>query len=104
MPERSEDWVDPRGPDGVTIIAPYEQARPSEYPGVTGGDGPTNMMLFDLRADPAEQNDVSARYPEVVERLKNLYDKALAQVPEFAQPKRYKELRRIKGGSLNYDD
>src|SRR6185369_6071293 len=33
-----EKWVDPRAPDGVTILAPYEQAHPSAYPGVLVGD------------------------------------------------------------------
>ena len=68
--KRSENWVDPRGPDGVTILAPYEQARPSEYPGVIGGDEPKNIMLFDIEADPAEQHDLSEKYPDVLERLK----------------------------------
>ncbi len=101
---RGDDWVDPRGPDGVTILAPHEQARPSAYPGVIGGDKPKNMMLFDLEADPAEQHDLSAKHPDVVERLKALYDKTLAQVPAFKPPKRFKKLRRLKGGSLNYDN
>jgi len=104
VPKRSDDWVDPRGPDGVTILAPYEQARPSAYPGVTGGDGPENMMLFDIEADPAEQHDLSKQHPDVVERLKAIYDKTFAQVPKFEPPKRFKGLRRIKGGDLNYDD
>jgi len=34
--KRGDDWVDPRGPDGVMLLAPYEQARPSAYPGVRG--------------------------------------------------------------------
>jgi len=102
--KRSDDWVDPRGPDGVTILAPYEQARPSDYPGVIGGDEPKNMMLFDIEADPAEQHDLSKQNPDVVERLKAIYDKTLAQVPKFEPPKRFKQLRRIKGGDLNYDD
>jgi len=42
--KRGDDWVDPRGPDGVMLLAPYEQARPSAYPGVRGGDGPKTMM------------------------------------------------------------
>jgi uncharacterized sulfatase len=104
VPKRGEDWVDPRGPDGVTILAPYEQARPSAYPGVMGGDGPENMMLFDIETDPAEQRDVSKKHPEVVERLKSIYEKIVAQVPEFARPRRYKQLRRIKGGDLEYGD
>jgi uncharacterized sulfatase len=98
-----DDWVDPRGPDGVTIIAPYEQARPSAYPGVLGGDGPKAMMLFDLETDPAEQHDVSQKHPDVVKRLKKLYDKASAEFPEFTRPKRFKKLRRLTGGNLRYD-
>jgi uncharacterized sulfatase len=101
-PKRSEDWVDPRGPDGVTIIAPYEQARPSAYPGVIGGDGPKNMMLFDIEADPAEQHDLSRQHPEVVKRLRAIYDKTLADVPEFKPPARFEQLRRITGGDLRY--
>jgi len=104
IPNRGDDWVDPRGPDGVTILAPHEQARPSAYPGVIGGDTPKNMMLFDLDADPAEQHDLSKQHPDIVERIKALYDKTLAQVPEFKPPKRFKQLRRLKGGTLNYDN
>ena len=104
MPKRGDDWVDPRGPDGVTILAPYEQARPSAYPGATAGDGPKDMMLFDIEADPSEQHDLSRQHPNVVERLKAIYDKTFAQVPKFKPPKRFKQLRRIKGGDLNYDD
>jgi arylsulfatase A-like enzyme len=103
-PKRGDDWVDPRGPDGVTLIAPYEQARPSAYPGATSGDGPKNMMLFDLEADPTEQHDVSKQHQDVVERLKAIYDKTFAQVPDFKRPKRFDGLRRIKGGDLNYDN
>jgi len=102
VPKRSADWVDPRGPDGVTIIAPYGQARPSDYPGVIGGDGPRNMMLFDIEADPSEQHDLSKKHPDVVKRLKAIYDKTLAEVPKFKPPKRFKKLRRITGGDLNY--
>jgi uncharacterized sulfatase len=102
--KRGDDWVDPRGPDGVTIIAPYEQARPSAYPGAIGGDDPKNMMLFDIEADPAEQHDVSKQHPDVVKRLKALYDKTLAQIPKFDRPKRFKQLRRIKGGDLSYSN
>jgi len=54
----------PRAPDGVTILAPNEQARPDLFPGV--------KMLFDLENDRSEQNDVAARNPEIVERLKAL--------------------------------
>lgn len=102
--KRGDDWVDPRGPDGVTILAPYEQARPSAYPGELGGDGPKTMMLFDIVSDPAEQHDVSDEHPDVVRRLKSLYDTTAAEVPEFEPPKRFDGLRRIKGGELRYDE
>ena len=102
-PQRNENWVDPRGPDGVTIIAPYEQARPIAYPGAIGGDGPRNMMLFDIEADPAEQHDVSKQNPEVVKRLTAIYEKTLAEVPDFKPPTQFGQLRRITGGDLRYD-
>ncbi len=103
MPKRGDDWVDPRGPDGVTILAPYEQARPSAYPGSTSGDAPKSMMLFDIVSDPAEQNDVSNEHPDVVSQLKALFDRVAAQVPEFSRPQQFNELRRPKGGTLTYE-
>jgi arylsulfatase A-like enzyme len=63
-------WVDPRAPDGVTLLAPFEQARPSAFPGVQTGDPPTPLMLFDLERDPSEQHNVAAQYPDVVGRLR----------------------------------
>ncbi|MEW6307096.1 MAG: sulfatase-like hydrolase/transferase [Verrucomicrobiota bacterium] len=74
-------WIDPRGPDGVTIIAPYEQAQPSEYPGLRTGAEPKAMQLFDLQNDPGEQHDVAAQNPDVVKRLKAIYDKLNQDVP-----------------------
>ena len=71
-----ESWDDPRGPDGVTILGPFEQPHPGEHPGVDAGVTPKAMMLFDLEADPAEQRDVADEHPEVVERLKALFDEA----------------------------
>ncbi|TWU62624.1 Sulfatase [Crateriforma conspicua] len=70
----SETWVDWRAPDGVTLLAPFEQARPSEHPGLLSGDQPAPMQLFDLKNDLGEQKDVSAKHPEVVQRLKTKYD------------------------------
>ncbi len=101
VPKRSADWVDPRGPDGVTILAPYEQARPSQYPG-GGGVVPKPMMLFDIEADPTEQRDLSDQYPDVVKRLKTLYDKTREGFVEFPRPKRFGQLKRLKGGKLQY--
>jgi hypothetical protein len=74
-------WVDPRGPDGVTILAPYEQAQPSEYPGRRGGDATGAMSLFDLRDDPGELRDVAAEHPDVVARLKAHYDRVVREFP-----------------------
>jgi len=70
-----EPWIDPRAPDGVTLLAPHEQYGPDAYPGVQTGDPPRAMALFDLASDPAEQHDVSGENPEVVKRLKAAYDK-----------------------------
>lgn len=75
------DWVDPRGPDGVTILAPHEQATPDEHPDVLTGPPPEPMMLFDLKTDPAEQHNVADKHPEVVKRLKGLFDKMTAEMP-----------------------
>jgi len=68
------NWVDRRAPDGVTILAPYEQYDPSYYPGLSTGDDPKPMMLFDLENDPGEQSDVAKEHPEVLKRLQDIYD------------------------------
>ncbi len=87
IPQRGDDWVDPRGPDGVTILAPNEQATPSQYPGLIGGDEPRPTMLFNLRTDPGEQHNV-AEHPQVVERLKRRFHQIESEVPEFRRPQR----------------
>jgi hypothetical protein len=69
-------WLDPRAPDGVTILAPVEQFNLDAYPGLRGGDLPAAMQLFDLAADPGEQHDVAAGHPGEVKRLKALFDAA----------------------------
>jgi hypothetical protein len=74
-------WVDPRGPDGVTILAPYEQYQPDHHPGLVTGVSPQTMQLFDLQTDPGEQVDVAAQHPAEVERLKRGYDELNTQVP-----------------------
>jgi uncharacterized sulfatase len=62
-------YVDDRAPDGVTILAPFEQYTHADHPGVTTGVAAKAMQLFDLLNDPAEQRDVAAENPEVVKRL-----------------------------------
>jgi uncharacterized sulfatase len=74
-----ERWIDPRGPDGVTILAPYEQAQPADHPGLTTGDESKPMQLFDLENDPGEQHDVTAQHPDVVKRLAAFGAKARAE-------------------------
>jgi uncharacterized sulfatase len=75
-------WIDPRGPDGVTILAPYEQHQPNDHPGVQSGIEPRAMMLFDLQNDPAEQHDVAADHAEIVARLKAHIERIEREVVE----------------------
>jgi arylsulfatase A-like enzyme len=95
-------WIDPRGPDGVTIIAQYEQVRPDKFPGVQTGDAAKAEMLFDMEADPAEQKDVAAQHPDVVARLRELFRKMESQVPR-PRPARSGGVQRLSGGELRYD-
>jgi uncharacterized sulfatase len=74
-------WIDPRGPDGVTILAPFEQCRPNEYPGLRTGDATKAMSLFDLENDPGEQRNVAAAHADVVARLKARYDQVVKEFP-----------------------
>lgn len=68
-------WLDPRGPDGVTILAPYEQYQPSDYPGLRTGDETRAFSLFDLANDPGEQKDVAAQHADIVARLKQHHER-----------------------------
>jgi arylsulfatase A-like enzyme len=80
--------TDPRAPDGVTILAPYEQATPDQHPGLQTGDAPAAMQLFDLQNDPAEQHDVAAQHPAEVKRLKAHFDVMNKDVPPVDVVKR----------------
>lgn len=75
-PDYTDEWVDENLPDGVTILAPLEQYKASQFPGVRSGDPATPMMLFDVKNDPAEQHDVANANPDLVQRLKTLFDQA----------------------------
>ncbi len=112
--EQQLHWIDPRGPDGVIMLAPYEQANPTQHPGLTSGDPPAAMMLFDLEADPGEQRNIAAKHPRVVERLLGMFEKTRQEVPAFPPPKsaylfgrpakgKPRPLMRLIGGDLLYD-
>lgn len=112
--EELAQYIDPRGPDGVNLLAPFEQAPPTEHPGVTSGVAPQANLLFDLESDPAEQTDVAADHPEIVENLKKLFDEMEQQVPKYQPaPNDYlfrdlprsqgRPLMRLIGGELRYD-
>jgi hypothetical protein len=98
----------------VTLLAPFEQAKPTQHPGLIEGDGPKAMMLFDLDSDPGEQNDVAADHPDQVRQLMGLFRKMEAEVPELPVPKsdylfepsgpgQPRVLMRLIGGELRYD-
>ena len=74
-------WIDPRGPDGVTIIAPFEQYQPSDYPGLRTGDETKAFSLFDLVNDPGEQRDVAAANADVVNRLRARAEQEMKAFP-----------------------
>ncbi len=102
--EEAASWVDPRGPDGVTIVAQHEQARPNQCPGVVTGPEPAAGQLFDLANDRAEQIDVAAQHPEVVARLMDLFQTLDAEAPQREQrPRPRSRLLRLQGGELRYD-
>ena len=113
-PQQRMNYIDPRGPDGVTLLAPFEQANPTQHPGLTSGDTPKAMMLFDLQTDRGEQQDVADQHPDIVKQLKTGFDTMLADVPTFpTPPSDYlfapsprgtpRTLMRLIGGELRYD-
>ena len=65
-----ESWIDPRLPDGVTLLAPFEQPKATRFPGVKTGTPAVAGLLFDLETDPAEQRNVATEHPDIVQQLK----------------------------------
>ena len=70
-------WTDNRAPDGTTIIAPFQQANPGNYPGKKPEKMEGDLLLFDLEKDPAETTDLSAKYPQIKKKLIRKYQKYL---------------------------
>ena len=68
-PRNLDTWKDKRAPDGETIIAPFEQATPADYPGLKPGEPKNKIQLFNLENDPTESNDLAEEKPEVVKEL-----------------------------------
>lgn len=75
------NWVDKRGPDGTTILAPVEQATPEDYPGIKPLAMEGGMLLFDLENDPAENTDLSAKFPRIRETMIQKYHEFLKSLP-----------------------
>lgn len=81
-------WLDPRAPDGTTILAPDNQYNLDAHPGVSTGAAPASMQLFDLLNDPSEQTDVASQHPDVVSQLKTVFDQMNKDVPEVNEARR----------------
>ncbi|MFC1760670.1 sulfatase [Planctomycetota bacterium] len=101
-PQNLEAWKDPRAPDGVTIVAPFEQYTPASYPGLTSGADPKEWQLFNMVDDPGEQTDVSTQHPEVVQRLRGYAKTTMAEMPKYQRPLSTPEYKRNRGGRLNF--
>lgn len=68
-----KNWTDKRGPDGTTILAPFQQATPADYPGIKPVRMAGEMLLFDLEKDPKESIDLSQKYPQIKATLIRKY-------------------------------
>lgn len=73
-----DDYRDPREPDGLRIIAPFNQPHASEFPGVRPGEPYELPALFNVATDRAEEHNVADQHPDLVVELMALAD-------EFAQ-------------------
>lgn len=77
-----KNWNDRRAPDGKTIIAPFEQATPADYPGVKPEKMEGKTFLFDLESDPAENTNLAGDYPKITKKLIGKYSRFLKSLPE----------------------
>lgn len=75
-----EKWVDKRAPDGVTIIAPVEQATPAQYPGIRPEAMPGDTFLFNTTDDISELKNLYESCPEKSRELLDLYSEFKASL------------------------
>jgi uncharacterized sulfatase len=68
-----KEW-ESRKPDGTTIIAPNEQPVPDLYPGIKPLPFDDFPLLFNVREDTSETNNLANEYPEKVIELRNSYN------------------------------
>ncbi|MCF8378465.1 MAG: sulfatase-like hydrolase/transferase [Bacteroidales bacterium] len=68
-----ENWVDKRAPDGISIIAPSEQATPAQYPGVRPEYIPGVRYLFNISEDISEMKNQYEENSEIAIELESIY-------------------------------
>ncbi len=74
------DYIDPKAPNGTTIIAQTEQPSPMEYPGIVPEPFDNPTPLFNLAKDAEEQVDLTESHPEIVSSLKRKHEAFLATI------------------------
>lgn len=57
-----------------TIIAPFEQATPAQYPGIKPMKSEGDIQLYNLNKDPTESNNLASENPERVKELIQYYE------------------------------
>ena len=74
----------------------YESVEPGKdgWPGAYG-KGKTTLELYDLKNDIGERNNVAEKYPEIVNRLKALGDKARADLGDSLTNTKGKNVRPV---------
>lgn len=85
QPVDLENWSDWRAPDGTTIIAPFEQATPAQYPGVKPVEMEGEIFLFNLDVDISEMNNVAAAHPDIVHALQQEYQDYIASLELYGE-------------------
>ena len=74
------NWSDWRAPDGITIIAPVEQANPSQYPGIKPEPMEGEKFLFNMNEDISEMVNVWDENPGIVAELESEYKRFKASL------------------------